>query len=313
MRRIFRLLSCTVWLVGWSVRLLGGEYHLTNGDIIKGEPVSFTEEGAAFKLDIGGYSPRTGWTKFTQESLKELAKNPAAAKLAEPFIEIPQEVRQKERRRREIKVNPIENRLPHYSNVGFAEAWTSPAAILILLVLFGANLYAAYEVALFRGRSAAVVCGVSAVVPVLGPLLFLCLPAAEERSQEAPATDATDAPMALPQGTRPPEMPASSGLGIAKAAHAESAANTVEPAAYKRGDFTFNRRFVETKFASFFRLVTGDSATLVIRTNKSEFIAKRISRIATNEMHVQLLRGGAEQMIAFADILEFQIRKDLKA
>ena len=88
------------------------------------------------------------------------------------------------------------------------------------------------------------------------------------------------------------------------------------PAVYKRGDFTFNRRFVETKFPGFFRVVPIEAEkdlVLAIRTNRNEYIAKRVGRISNNEMHVQLLRGGIEQMVLFADILEFHIRhKDAK-
>ena len=85
---------------------------------------------------------------------------------------------------------------------------------------------------------------------------------------------------------------------------------------FKRGDFTLNRRFIETKFSGFFRVVPTEAEkdlVFVVRTNKNEYIAKRISRISSNEMHVTLLRGGIEQMVPFADITELQIRhKDAK-
>src|SRR5262245_31298988 len=145
MRR-FCLLCWIVALYGvLSPRLLAGEYHLTNGDIIKGEPASINEDGILFKLDIGGFSPHIRWTKFTQESLKELVKNPKAAGFVEPFIEIAPETKQEEKRKRDITIKPVENRLPNYDKVGFLEAWTTPAALMILLVLYGANLFAAYE------------------------------------------------------------------------------------------------------------------------------------------------------------------------
>jgi hypothetical protein len=96
------------------------------------------------------------------------------------------------------------------------------------------------------------------------------------------------------------------GLGLAKGGSGGEAAGG-EQSVYKRGDFTFNRRFVETKFANFFRVVAPADVVLVVRTSKEEFVAKRVSRIAANEMHLQLVRG-TEQMVAFADITEFQVK-----
>jgi len=55
-----------------------GEYRLTNGDVLKGEAASFSDDGLVVRLDIGCFSPRTPWGKFTQETLKELMQNTQA-------------------------------------------------------------------------------------------------------------------------------------------------------------------------------------------------------------------------------------------
>ncbi len=105
------------------------------------------------------------------------------------------------------------------------------------------------------------------------------------------------------------KVPMASGLSIA---HGEkpggAAAAQGGPQVFKRGEFTFNRRFMETKFASFFRVVQSEKEVLVVRAAKEEYIARRISRISTNEMHIQLLRGGNEVMVPFAEIIEVQVR-----
>jgi len=314
-------------LFGWIVvfcgilvtRLAGAEYQLTNGDIINGKPASITEEGVVFSLDIGGFSRQVRWTRFTQESLKELAKDPKAKKFAEPFIDIPPEVRQQEKKKKDITVRPVENRLPRHEKIRFLAAWTTPAGLMILLLLYGANIYAAYEVALFRNRPAALVCGLSAVLPVLGPLVFLSLPTLDEHGAEIHAPpESAEAPVPLPHAAAAAgSVAAGGGLGIAKTAKEEPSGGAMAPAVYKRGDFTFNRRFVETKFSGFFRVVPTEAEkdlVLVVRTNKNEYIAKRVSRISSNEMHLALLRSGVEQMVPFADVTEFQIRhKDAKA
>src|SRR5512134_1435902 len=110
MRRFYSLCWIVVLSGVLTVGLAAGEYQLTNGDIIKGQPASITEDGVVFKLDIGGFSPqRIRWTKFTQESLKELAKDPKAAGFVEPFIEIPPEVRQQEKKKKEILIRQVEH------------------------------------------------------------------------------------------------------------------------------------------------------------------------------------------------------------
>src|SRR5260370_35531975 len=46
----------------------------------------------------------------------------------------------------------------------------------MLLILYLANIYAGYEISIFRNQPAALVAGVAAVAPVVGPIVFLCLP-----------------------------------------------------------------------------------------------------------------------------------------
>ena len=59
-----------------------------------------------------------------------------------------------------------------------------------MLLLYAANIYAGYEISIFRARPAALVCGVSAVLPFIGPIIFLSLPTqmapAEETWEPAP-------------------------------------------------------------------------------------------------------------------------------
>ena len=50
-----------------------------------------------------------------------------------------------------------------------------------------ANLYAAYEVALFRKHNVLLTCAVSFILPVVGPIVFLSVPGSQ---QETPALSA---------------------------------------------------------------------------------------------------------------------------
>jgi hypothetical protein len=52
---------------------------------------------------------------------------------------------------------------------------------------------------------------------------------------------------------------------------------------------------------------------LVVRTAKQEYIARRISRISSSEVHLQLLRGNTEAGVPFGEISEVLVRhKDAK-
>ena len=303
-----------------SARSLGVDYQLTSGDVISGEPASFSEEGVVFKLAIGGFSSQIRWAKLSQSALKELTKDPKAARFADAFVEVPPDVKPAEKKAKPITVKRVETRVEHYDKIGFAAAWTTPAALLILFALYGANLYAAYEIARFRQRPPGLVCGISAVLPLLGPLVFLSLHTLDEHGHEPhPEEPGSEVPgVPVPHVGRPGEAaPPGGGLGLAAAAKHESSGGVMTPETFKRGDYTFNRRFVETKFSGFFRVVPAEAEkdlVLVVRTNKAEFVGKRVSRVSSTDLHLQLLRGAVEQAVPYADITDFQIRhKDAKS
>jgi hypothetical protein len=192
----------------------------------------------------------------------------------------------------------------------------SPVGLLLLLILAAANLYAAYEVALYRQQSVPIVCAVSFFLPVLGPIIFLSLPTqsdSAEQAYEVPAEVAgasarkTTGMMAAKPG----------GLSLASAEKAGPAAAHSQPQIYNRGDHTFNRRFFETKFPGFFRIVAGEAEkdlVLVFKCVKNEYVGKRISRISSNELHLQLLNSSTEVSVSFGDITSVTLRhKDAKA
>jgi hypothetical protein len=322
MRSIFLfLLVIALWCQSGG-GVSGAEFRLTNGDVHRGDVASVDDDGLVIRLDIGGFSTRIGWGKLTQETLKELAKNPQAARFVEAFIEAPPEPpKEKAVKKRDIVVKPVP-RLERLEKTSVFASYNTPGGLAILIVLFLANIYAAYEIAVFRNRPAALVCGISAILPVVGPIVFLSLPTAGEEGDPehgmAPAGapgDVLASGGAVAQAKKTGPTPSGLSVAAPKLDNRTEAPLTAG-GVYKRGDTTFNRRFFETKFAGLFRVVPSEAEkdlVLVIRAAKNEYIAKRITRIATNEMHVQTLRGGTEAMIPFGEIIEVQVRhKDAK-
>src|SRR6266480_3308497 len=59
------------------------------------------------------------------------------------------------------------------AGIGWADAFITPIGLTILAVLLLANLYAAYEIAFFRQQPVPLVCGLSFLLPLLAPLIFL--------------------------------------------------------------------------------------------------------------------------------------------
>jgi hypothetical protein len=316
MRRI------VITLIGWLAMIAAvataGTFPLTDGTRIVGTIDSITDKGVVFTLDGGDFSPRIEWDKFTPESLRELvaeAKTDNDRTRLEPLIEsIPQEVPKP----KEIVVKPIQPPDRPKRGDGIFALFVSPLGWLILLVLYGANLLAAYEVCIYRRQPAATVCGLAAIpfFGVLSPIIYGSMPTRvpppESLVPEAPVEEAA-APVQATAVERVPTASRAPGTAPAASAPPAPAAPALpEPIVFQRGEFSFNRRFFETKFAGFFRVIPSEAEknlVLVIKASRGEFVGSRISRITPNEVYLQVVNNNAsaEEMIPFAEIAEVQI------
>jgi hypothetical protein len=153
--------------------------------------------------------------------------------------------------------------------------------------------------------------GVAVVLPVLGPIIFLSMP----KRVAAPAPAAAQ-PAAAPHtfAVGGAAAPAAAGIHIVDASwHAASAAPPPEVQTFQRGQFTFNRRFFETKFSGYFAVIRREAEknmVLTIKTGRAQHVVERITRIATNEMHVDVGLSAVknEIMVPFAEIVEVQLK-----
>src|SRR5262249_54821726 len=160
---------------------------------------------------------------------------------------------------------------------------------------YGAIIYAGYEVAIFRAQPIPLVMGLSAI-PFLGffaPIVFLAMPtrmqagAVPEQAVEAEATHAQPGQPAAheaPEAANPMQGDAAPHPPSLQIPHAEKPKSNI-PATqtFQRGQFTFNRRFIETKFSGFFGVVRRDTdrdLLLIVKAMRGEYVAERISRIA---------------------------------
>ena len=304
----------TLLVLMWSVcSALGAEYRLTNGDIYTGQAASFNDDGLIVRLDIGGFSPRVPWGKLTQETLKQLEEIPEAAEYVEAYIEVPVEVKEAEKRKRqEIRITEP-TKVPHTpGKVGFFVAMANPLGYALLAAIYLANLYAAAQVARFRGRPMALVVGVSAIAPIIAPIIFALIPGTPAYAPEAAAEPQTTGDTVNPMQQALPSGMAGGALGLAGggAAPGKAAANPVYSQVYSRSNTTFDRRFFETKFTGFFRVAPAEpekDLVIVVKTPKQEIVAVRVSRISASDIHFQLQRG-AEAIVGFGEITEVSVR-----
>jgi hypothetical protein len=290
-------------------------FQLNDQEILSGDVVSFDGNGLVVRQPDDTYSDRVPWTKFSQADLKKLAKNPKIAPFVEPFIEVS---RAEKLKKTEVDIKPVArlDRPPARSLLGALAS--SSVGLAVLLLLYAANFYAAYEISLYRAQPVALVCGVSALVPVVGPVIFLSLPTRRRRLEEDETQgDTIVEPPSYAVSAAPAAAPASApgrrSLRLAQVEAAQSTGPLPTAQVFQRGAFTFNRRFFETKFPGFFGVIRRDAdkdMVLFIKAARGEFIGQRISRIAANELHIQVQAGQAseEVMIPFSEIQEVRLQ-----
>jgi len=301
-----------LWLCGLLAAVHAATFSLADGTSLTGDIVQFNDVGIIFRTPDDKYTERMPWTKFSQDGLKQLsAADPKIEPLVEPFIEIPASERPK-KAEIQIKDDKDMSRLklpPKQSLIG--ALFSSSVGLVALLLIYAANIYAGFEAAIFRVRPIGLGMGVAAVLPVLGPLIILSLPTVVQ-AEAAPAESVIESEE---QKFSVPGTPTNEEITIAAASwQAPGAASEAPPAqVFQRGQFTFNRRFFETKFPGFFSVVRRDidkDMVLVVKTMRGEFIVQRISRIAQDDVHFQIVKNGAsfDEMVPFAEIQEIRLK-----
>jgi hypothetical protein len=313
----------TRWLwIGFLVcvllaRTAGADtYKLTDGRTVTGELLLSTATEAGVKLKTGDSDyQNVPWGSFSQEDLKTFAANKKIEPLVEPFIEVTQAEKMKKTDVGTIK-HPERLERPEAHSV-FGALATSGLGLVVLLALYAGNLYAAYEISIFRAQPTGLVCGVSAVAPVIGPIIFLSMPTKippSEPAQEVVAEAPPEGAQPAQEGVNPMHVDGAANPGGLHLAHTEAPKPALpQSITFQRGQFTFNRRFFETKFPNFFGVVRRDAdrdMVLFIKAARGTFTGQRIARIAAHDLHLQVQKGAAseEVMIPFAEIQEIVLK-----
>ena len=315
------LVGIVVWL-GFAGQARAAEsYPMNNGNALSGDFVNALPAGLVVRQSDGTLSERVAWTNFTQVALKQLAANPKAKFFVEALLDVDEEEPAKKAAAEKIKPKDFPKMARPDPKAGLGAMFSSALSLAIFGVLYLANIYAGFEVAVFRNFPVALGCGVAAVVPVLGPAVLLCLPTHIRKTAEEEAAELAAAADAAHAEAHPEEAAVAAHAHAPEAAPAQGHAPAVPglppPTVYQRGVTTFNRRFFETKFAGFLRMVPGEAEkdmVIHVKSARGEHAGQRIARIQPNELYLQVTKGGAssEVMIPYTEISEVQVRhKDL--
>jgi hypothetical protein len=288
--------------------------HPKNGPAVTGSVLDMGDAGIRLQLEDGTFmSSPIPWGLLSLDDLRMLRQDPKARQFVEPFIPIPR-AQKLERTEVDIKEPPRLERPAAHSLIGALAG--SSVGLVMLLLLYAGNLYAAYEISIFRAQPPALVCGVSAVAPLLGPVIFLAMPTREITDDGQWAQAAPDEGLETAIEAEQAATPATPSSGHRRAPTQPVAATGNAPAPGKtflRGQFTFNRRFFETQMPGFFAMMRPEAdrnTVLVIKAARGTYVAQRISRISPNDIHIQVVKGHASEEITipFLEIQEVQLK-----
>lgn len=271
---------------------------LTDGATFTGEITKTDDNGLILRLPGDTYAATNLlWSRLSQASLKQLTANPKIKPFAEVFIEPDASHRPT---KPEIQINPVTRLIKPENPSLFGGMLGSPLGLFILLVIYAANLYAALQVAVVRARPVAQVIGLSAVLPIIGPAIFLALPikmAATPVENDFAAPGGTAGAAAL----RTPDE-----IQIVEPWRREE--KKPEAQIFARGKFTFNKRFVETKFAGFVGVPKGDALkfSMEVKTASQQFAVEHILQVAATDVMFETVTSG-QVTVALNDILEIKL------
>lgn len=321
-----------------------GKFKFKDGSVISGEVIGPRQDGVAFRYDEGekkgSYSPKFKWELFSQETLKEFRQDNRVKQFVSVLIELdPEELKAVQEQAPPVRppsppleLKPVPNMGREFAGASMVGALTSGSGLILLLAIYAANLLAAFEIARYRNYHFSIVCGTGAVVPILGPAIFLCLrtrskevvddsgPQAGDTSESATHNLADAHSHAEGAAEGGPGDGSEGATGYAEAVPVPASVSIPATLSFRRGEVSINRRFIETKFAPFFRVIIGDAEKdlrVVVKASKGEFVGNRISKVTLTDLTLQITDENGvstEETFPIADLFELQIRhKDAPA
>jgi hypothetical protein len=226
-------------------------------------------------------------------------------------------------------VAPFPGRRPPASGLS-SEVMFNPSGIFLALLVMALSGYAGYEIARFKKRPVKLVCALSAMLPVLGPAVFLALP--PQNSGEATQFASPGVPGApdIPGTTPPTPLPAvkelkyeddpDSPYANLPAGGVEETQFVEEPVAappavakslehYHGSEYEFTPAFFSQYFAQFVGAAATTGEALILRSNSVEYPVHYISSVDATGLRIIYAANGqwVEEFLTYTDLAEVEV------
>ena len=306
-----RPLSCAILIyslfLGSVTATFGVTYNLENGNTISGDPLMSTAGDAGVKIRLGdGTYTNLSWGTFSQKDLKSFARDKKLTEYVEPFIII---TAADKAAMTAVNIKEVDRLSRPEKGSVIGSLFGSGLGWFVALLVVGANVYAGYEIAIFRARNVWLVAGLAAIpfAGLLSNIIFLSMPTYVQQAPEP-----TEEQVAELEAQQPDfKVPLAGEIEAAHAAAEGRDLSVPKDEIFSRGKFTFNKRFFETRFADFFGSVRRGEQKydfMVIKSKKPEIVADRITRVSATEVHVNAVKGASGEVgIPFTELVEVRL------
>ena len=307
----------TFWLclavLGWLVSQAHAQTYVQlefDGQSAEWRLVNFKDGYIEVAPRGGGASKKVPWGHLSQDSLQRLKPLKNFGVFAEKWLDPDRQAPPAASNQVRVEIKPVD-RMERPTQ---GSLFGTPVTFFFLVMFYLGNIYAGYEIAMFRNRNKYMVAGICAAAPLVGPIVFLALPTHLEPVEEEvnPADEAPPETVVIPPS--PEEIAAQEAAAAAAAAGTVDTGPKLPPTVvYTRGQTTFNRRFFETKLAGFLKVVPGEAEkdmVLAVTSMRGAYVATRLARISLNDFTLLIFKGNAseEVTIPFSEISELKVR-----
>jgi len=195
--------------------------------------------------------------------------------------------------------------------------WLNPGGVVALLILAGLSAYAGYEIAVFRHRPVKTICALSALLPVIVPIVVLFLPDPAEAHSKALA-DANDRFLlepTAPTGT----VAGDCEISPEETYIDESGSNPVvrqgaEVAErYRCAEVSFSGQFFSEYFSRFYQTPPTTSQSLIIQTTETIYTVHHLSKLEPESLSVVYAQGQGfvEETVDYRLIEEVRVEENI--
>ena len=172
---------------------------------------------------------------------------------------------------------------------------------LIVLIVMGLSAWAGREVAIFRNRPVRLVCLVSAVCPVIAPVVFLVLPAVGEEREEPILTPVPEIAV-IEEATHITELDTRFETTQTQSVQVHEC--------YRAGETRFSGKFFADYLARFYKAPPEDGCDLLLTTEEGAYPVHHISDLSPESMNIVYpsQEGLIETSIPYRHLLEVRVQ-----